>query len=59
MPVSVHGASGSMDVISMDWYAGDVPTSRPVLAICYRSGIIILMKNCNEEGMLASGDLRS
>ncbi|XP_026325281.1 WD repeat-containing protein 35 [Hyposmocoma kahamanoa] len=49
MPVSVHGVSGSMEVVSMDWYAGRAPTNRPVLAIYYKSGIILLMKNCIEE----------
>ncbi|KAL0894758.1 hypothetical protein ABMA27_013290 [Loxostege sticticalis] len=49
MPVAVHGLSGSMEVVSMDWFSGSAPTNRPVLAICYRNGLIILMKNCIEE----------
>ncbi|XP_060810811.1 WD repeat-containing protein 35 [Amyelois transitella] len=49
MPVAVNGVSGSMEIISMDWYAGVAPTNRPVLAICYKNGSIILMKNCIEE----------
>lgn len=52
MPVAVHGLSGSMEVVSMDWFSGSAPTNRPVLAICYRNGLIILMKNCIEEGQL-------
>lgn len=50
MPVAIHGVSGSMDIVTMDWYSGSAPASRPVLAISYRSGVILLMKNCNEEG---------
>lgn len=53
MPVAVHGISGSMEVVSMDWYSGSAPPNRPVLAICYRNGLIIMMKNCIEEGKLA------
>ncbi|CAG9784442.1 unnamed protein product [Diatraea saccharalis] len=49
MPVSINGVSGSMEVVSMDWYSGSAPVNRPILAICYRNGIIILMKNCIEE----------
>ncbi|XP_026738085.1 WD repeat-containing protein 35 isoform X2 [Trichoplusia ni] len=49
MPVAIQGVSGSMEVVTMDWYSGTVPPNRPVLAICYRSGVILLMKNCNEE----------
>lgn len=49
MPVAIHGVSGSMDIVTMDWYSGSAPASRPVLAISYRSGVILLMKNCNEE----------
>ncbi|RVE43352.1 hypothetical protein evm_011992 [Chilo suppressalis] len=49
MPVSVQGVSGSMEIVSMDWYSGSAPLNRPILAICYRNGIIILMKNCIEE----------
>ncbi|CAB3231082.1 unnamed protein product [Arctia plantaginis] len=50
MPVAIQSISGSMDVVSMDWYSGNAPSNRPVLAICYRSGVILLLKNCNEEG---------
>lgn len=53
MPVAVHGVTGSMDVISMDWFSGTAPLNRPVLAICYKSGIMLLMKNCIEEGTMA------
>ncbi|KAJ2953608.1 hypothetical protein O0L34_g1214 [Tuta absoluta] len=49
MPVTVQSVAGSMDIIGMDWYAGRAPANRPVLAICYRSGIILLMKSCIEE----------
>ncbi|XP_050549638.1 WD repeat-containing protein 35 isoform X2 [Spodoptera frugiperda] len=49
MPVAINGVSGSMDIVTMDWYAGSAPANRPVLAISYKSGIILLMKNCNEE----------
>ncbi|XP_049867805.1 WD repeat-containing protein 35 [Pectinophora gossypiella] len=49
MPVTVQSLAGSMDVVSMDWYPGRAPVNRPVLAICYKSGIILLMKNCIEE----------
>uniref|UniRef100_A0A2A4JPV6 Uncharacterized protein n=1 Tax=Heliothis virescens TaxID=7102 RepID=A0A2A4JPV6_HELVI len=49
MPVAIHGVSGSMDIVTMDWYSGSAPASRPVLAISYRTGLILLMKNCNEE----------
>lgn len=52
MPVAINGVSGSMDIVTMDWYAGSAPANRPVLAISYKSGIILLMKNCNEEGKL-------
>lgn len=50
MPVAIQGVSGSMEVVSMDWYSGSAPMNRPVLAICYRNGLIIMMKNCIEEG---------
>lgn len=50
MPVTLNGISGSMEVLCMDWYAGNAPINRPVLAICYKNGIILLMKNCMEEG---------
>ncbi|XP_053602083.1 WD repeat-containing protein 35 [Plodia interpunctella] len=49
MPVVVNGVTGSMEIISMDWYAGTAPPNRPVLAICCKNGSIILMKNCIEE----------
>ncbi|KAJ8726330.1 hypothetical protein PYW07_001028 [Mythimna separata] len=49
MPVAIHGVSGSMDIVTMDWYSGSAPANRPVLAISYRSGVILLMKSCNEE----------
>nr|CAB3515112.1 unnamed protein product [Spodoptera littoralis] len=49
MPVAINGVSGSMDIVTMDWYSGSAPANRPVLAISYKSGIILLMKNCNEE----------
>lgn len=49
MPVAVHGIQSSTDVVSMDWYPGSAPANRPVLAICYKSGLIVLMKNCIEE----------
>ncbi|PZC73682.1 hypothetical protein B5X24_HaOG208953 [Helicoverpa armigera] len=54
MPVAIHGVSGSMDIVTMDWYSGSAPASRPVLAISYRSGVILLMKNCNEEAKAVS-----
>ncbi|KAJ0181825.1 hypothetical protein K1T71_002547 [Dendrolimus kikuchii] len=49
MPLTVHGVPSSMEVISMDWYPGNAPTNRPVLLVCYKSGLILLMKNCIEE----------
>lgn len=58
MPVAIHGVSGSMDIVTMDWYSGSAPASRPVLAISYKSGVILLMKNCNEEGKLIFISLR-
>ncbi|KAL4706027.1 hypothetical protein ACJJTC_014249 [Scirpophaga incertulas] len=53
MPVSIHGVSASMEIVSMDWFAGNAPVNRPVLAICYRNGLIVLMKNCIEEDSVA------
>ncbi|XP_063376276.1 WD repeat-containing protein 35 [Cydia fagiglandana] len=49
MPVAINGVTASMEVVAMDWYAGKAPPNRPVLMICYKSGIILLMKNCVEE----------
>ncbi|XP_073941730.1 intraflagellar transport protein Oseg4 [Choristoneura fumiferana] len=49
MPVAINGVTGPLEVISMDWYAGKAPPNRPILAICYKSGLILLMKNCVEE----------
>ncbi|XP_052755519.1 WD repeat-containing protein 35 isoform X2 [Galleria mellonella] len=49
MPVACNGIAGSMEVISMDWFSGSAPINRPVLAICYKNGLILLMKNCIEE----------
>ncbi|XP_047987589.1 WD repeat-containing protein 35 [Leguminivora glycinivorella] len=49
MPVAINGVTGSMEVVAMDWYAGKAPPNRPVLMICYKSGLILLMKNCVEE----------
>ncbi|XP_061707099.1 WD repeat-containing protein 35-like isoform X1 [Cydia pomonella] len=49
MPVAINGVTGSMEVVAMDWYAGKAPPNRPVLMICYKSGIILLMKSCVEE----------
>ncbi|XP_063617701.1 WD repeat-containing protein 35 [Cydia splendana] len=49
MPVAINGVTASMEVVAMDWYAGKAPPNRPVLMICYKTGIILLMKNCVEE----------
>ncbi|CAG5021961.1 unnamed protein product [Parnassius apollo] len=49
MPVANNSTSGSIEIISMDWYAGKAPNNRPVLVICYGSGQLLLMKNCIEE----------
>ncbi|XP_068621625.1 WD repeat-containing protein 35 isoform X2 [Battus philenor] len=49
MPIGNNSISGSVEVICMDWYSGRSPANRPVLVICYRNGILLLMKNCTEE----------
>nr|XP_032529999.1 WD repeat-containing protein 35 [Danaus plexippus plexippus] len=49
MPVGNNEVSGSTDVICMDWYSGRAPANRPVLVICYKNGLMLLMKNIIEE----------
>ncbi|XP_028043319.1 WD repeat-containing protein 35 isoform X1 [Bombyx mandarina] len=49
MPVAVNGITGPMEVTTMDWFPGTAPRNRPVLAVCYRGGMLLLMKNCIEE----------
>lgn len=38
------------NVAALNWYSGRVSADRPVLAICYESGKVQLMKNENDEG---------
>ncbi|XP_037297786.1 WD repeat-containing protein 35 isoform X3 [Manduca sexta] len=49
MPVTTTNVSGATEVISLDWFSGNSPATRPVLAICYKKGLILLMKSCMEE----------
>ncbi|XP_072936540.1 WD repeat-containing protein 35 isoform X2 [Epargyreus clarus] len=49
MPVAKNGVTGSMDIVSMDWYSGRGPANRPVLLISYKNGILLLMRSCTEE----------
>lgn len=50
MPVVNNGVPEGMEIVCMDWYSGRAPANRPVLVICYRNGLLLLMKNCTEEG---------
>ncbi|XP_050675727.1 WD repeat-containing protein 35 isoform X1 [Leptidea sinapis] len=49
MPIASNSASSGLDIVSMDWFSGKAPANRPVLVICYRSGLMLLMKTCTEE----------
>ncbi|XP_039765070.1 WD repeat-containing protein 35 isoform X2 [Pararge aegeria] len=49
MPVASNGVPEAAEVVCMDWFSGRAPTNRPVLVICYRNGLLLLMKNCTEE----------
>ncbi|CAK1549882.1 unnamed protein product [Leptosia nina] len=49
MPIACNSISNGIEIISMDWYSGKTPVNRPVLAISYKSGLIMLMKTCIEE----------
>ncbi|CAH2104699.1 unnamed protein product [Euphydryas editha] len=49
MPVASNGVSGSLEIVNMDWFSSKAPFNRPVLVISYRSGLLLLMKNCTEE----------
>lgn len=50
MPVASNGVPGSMEIVNMDWYSSKAPPNRPILVISYRSGLLLLMKSCTEEG---------
>ena len=50
MQVASSALPGLMEIVCMDWFAGRAPTNRPVLVICYKNGILLLMKCCTEEG---------
>ncbi|CAF4761031.1 unnamed protein product [Pieris macdunnoughi] len=49
MPIASNNVSSGMEIVSMDWFSGKAPISRPVLAICFKSGLMLLMKTCTEE----------
>ncbi|XP_045510780.1 WD repeat-containing protein 35 isoform X2 [Colias croceus] len=49
MPIASSSASNGMDIVAMDWFSGKAPINRPVLLICYKSGLMLLMKTCTEE----------
>lgn len=50
MPVATHSLANGVEVVTMDWFAGRAPPTRPVLAVCYRNGLLQLMRNCIDEG---------
>ncbi|XP_045770469.1 WD repeat-containing protein 35 [Maniola jurtina] len=49
MPVASNGVPEAMEVVCMDWFPGRAPANRPVLVICYKNGLLLLMKTCIEE----------
>ncbi|XP_045487537.1 WD repeat-containing protein 35 [Pieris rapae] len=49
MPIASNNVASGMEIVSMDWFSGKAPISRPVLAICFKSGLMLLMKTCTEE----------
>lgn len=50
MQVASNAVPGLMEIVCMDWFSGRAPSNRPVLVICFKSGILLLMKSCTEEG---------
>ncbi|CAH0725787.1 unnamed protein product, partial [Brenthis ino] len=49
MQVASNAVPGLMEIVCMDWFSGRAPSNRPVLVICFKSGILLLMKTCTEE----------
>lgn len=52
MMVHTTGLEGSHEIITMDWFSGRAPANRPVLAICYKSGLVYLMRHCVDDNAI-------
>ncbi|CAG9099335.1 unnamed protein product [Plutella xylostella] len=51
MAVTSHAASAG-EVVALRWFPGRAPPARPVLAVCHRTGLLQLMKNCIDDDVV-------
>ncbi|XP_041971867.1 WD repeat-containing protein 35 [Aricia agestis] len=49
MPVASNNVAESTEIVCLKWFSGKAPANRPILAICYKNGILLFMKSCTEE----------